>query len=251
MSGTKRKYFILCKLICCVCYGISWQGSSVLSEKIEGMQPANFPDTLCFAAAWSPLYPGFGIQEGMLYAGTAFFDLSLKSQYHTLMSNHQLSLGFPILSETAIKAGLQLHYTLSALHGNEILHKGSCSGGLVIRPQPNWQVSLFSMHMLTFPVDSVEHLLEPELSAGLTLNILPRFSTSIYCSKSLNLPWRSYVGFDWDIVQNISINAIYELGTNNIALRLDVGIGKIETTGSFALHSYLGLTQGYAFTYGY
>ena len=184
MRGAKFKYFILFSVFFAGANAAVWHiGSSFPGAIRDGplaysQNCALFPDTLCVMSAWSPVYQKFGIQEGMIYVGTKRFDLSLKTQYHALMSNHQVSFSFPILNENTLKAGLQLHYTLSALHGVDAQHRGSCSGGLIIKPHPGWKISLYSMHLLSLPCDSTEHLLEAY--SGATFSYSPVSETSMF-----------------------------------------------------------------------
>ena len=145
MSGTKFKHFLAGWFCLAGLYAVDWFIGSVPAIPDERdlfayvLNPASFPDSLCLMSAWSPVYPGFGIREGWIYAGGPGLGLSIKTQYHRLMSNHQLSVGFPILDESYIKAGLQFHYDVSWLHNVEALHKVSCSGAVILQPDPAWQ----------------------------------------------------------------------------------------------------------------
>ena len=251
MSGTNFKCFIVVALIINVCYAVSWH-HSLLTKHVDGedfSHPARYPDTVCFAAYWSPVYRGFGIHEGMVYAGTGNVDVCLQGQYHRLMSNYQLSVGFPVLKEQTISAGLQFHYLLSTLHGVDILHKGSCSGGLILRPRPAWQVSLCSMHMLSFPLDSTERLFEPTVSVGSSLLLLPSLKASLLMEKSLNLPWRTFIGIAWTPIDRICLSLNYEPVVNHISVQIYLGIAQWKATAGIAMHSLLGFDQHYTIAY--
>ena len=251
MSGTNLKYFVACKLFFCFCYAVTWYHSSMMIQTPEGnyRQPASFPDTLCVAASWSPVFSGFDIHEGLIYIGTQKFDISIRSQYHRLMSNHQITLGFPVLKEKSLMAGLQCHYNLSALHGVETLHKGSCSGGLIIRPQSDWQVFLYSMHILSFPRDSSEHILESQVGTGFIGQLLPSLIGSLTFTKSANLPWRFNIGLTWRMIKSITVGANYEAGVNHISVFLSIGLKNWRANTIFTMHSYLGLGQQYMMIY--
>ena len=249
MSGTKLKYLIICRVFFGACYAVTWNiGSTV--PMIFGkdpqtcvFHPAIFPDTLCFASSWSNTFKGYGIHEGMVYGGSSNFDISFITQYHRLMSNHRLNIGFPILKEKNIKAGLQLHYTLSALHGVGSKHKGSCSGGVIISPTPDWQVSLYSMHLLGYPRDSTEHVLEAKIGAMCSIRILPSFKFAVQTNKTVNTSWRFLMGVIWQPISIISMGLKSEFESDNIFFDLMVTPGKWKILLTLSLHRYLGLTQ--------
>ena len=249
MSGTKLKYLIICRVFFCACYAVTWNIGSIMptiygkDPQSCAFHPAIFPDTMCFASSWSNTFRGFGIQEGMIYGASSQFDVSVITQYHRLMSNHQLNIGFPILNEENIKAGLQLHYTLSALHGVDSKHKGSCSGGLIISPMSGWQVSLYSMHMLGYPRDSTEHILEAKIGAMSSIRILPSLKLAVQTHKMVNTSWRLLVGATWQPIHIMSMGLKYELGNDNIFFDIVVSPGKWRLRLSLGLYRYLGLTQ--------
>ena len=249
MSGTNLKYLIFCRVFFCACYAVTWNIGSIMPTTYGKdpqscvFHPAIFPDTLCFASSWSNAFKGFEIHEGMIYGSSGKFDISVITQYHRLMSNHQLNIGFPVLNENNIKAGLQLHYTLSALHGVGSKHKGSCSGGLIISPTPDWQVSLYSMHLLRYPRDSTEHMLEAKLGAISSIWILPSFKLSVQTHKMVNTSWRLLIGAAWQPIQILSMGLKYELNNNNFFFDLALMPGNWRIGLSLYLHRYLGLTQ--------
>ncbi len=256
MSGVKIKYII----IYCVCFSLShavvWHVSSFpagnRSDAISSaLHPAYFPDTLCLASVWSPVYTGFGIQEGMIYGGGRGFDLSLKTQYHKLMSNHMLTFGFPILREEQIRAGLQFHYTLSALHGIDMQHKGSCSGGLLLNPHPDWVISLYSMHLLSFPRDSTEHLLEASTGAMMSLSLIPELQISIVFQKRVLLPWQMFLGVNYRPWKVLACSLKYGLSEHELELGLSIAPGRWQMQAIINYHRYLGLTQKIVIAYAY
>ena len=251
MSGAKMTRFFICSMFFSIAFALSWYHDSLIpwSRQSQVSHPAIFPDTLYLALSWSPVYPAFDIQEGLFYAGNNTFSLMLKTQYHKMMSNHQITFGFPILKEPKIRAGLQFHYTLSTVHGEDVLHRGSCSGGLILHPQPEWQVSLSSMHVLTFSGDSARHILEPVFSAGFSYAPISYLHIFSMFKKSVNLPWRTFVGVKWELVKPLALDLCYEVMSQHISLNLTMDFGKISANTLLGLHSYLGLTQDYMITY--
>jgi len=251
MSGTNMTRILICTLFFSYASALMWYHESVMpwSRQAKLAHPAIYPDTLCLALSWSPICIGFDIHEGFFYAGSDKFELSIKSQYHELMSNHQLSIGMPIVNDTAIQAGIQLHYTLSALHGVESIHRGSCSGGLILHPRPEWQVSLSSMHILAFPGDSAAQILEPNFSVG--FSFVPMKNLRIYSmfKKSVNLSWRAFVGVKWELPKALSLGCCYEMSSQHIVLNMSVGIGHLFADNTFGRHSYIGLTQVHMISY--
>jgi len=251
MSGTKFKYFILFTVFFTVTNAAVWHiGSSFPYTIRDGplayaQSPVLFSDTLCVASAWSPVYRKFGIQEGLIYIGGRGYDLSFKTQYHSLMSNHQLSFGFPVLNETALKAGLQLHYTLSALHGIDTQHKGSCSGGLLILPHPNWEISLYSMHLLSFPRDSIEHLLEENSGCGFTYSLLPELNLSVVFQKRVLLPWQMFLGIQYKPWKVLACSMQFEIEEHQWEIVLNISPGRWVVQAIVRYHPFLGFSQQY------
>jgi hypothetical protein len=252
MSGMKQKYVVASILLFGFTYAVNWNHSLMLNAQGDNyIYPASFPDTLCVATSWSPIYRGFDIHEGSIYFGTRNFDISIIGQFHRLMSNYQLTVGFPVLKEETLLAGLQCHYHLSTLHGVETIHKGSCSGGLIVRPQPTWQVSLYSMHLLSFPRDSCERFLEPRLTAQCAISILPSLNVSLGVSKTLNLPWRVYLGATLSIVDEFSMSLNYEPVVNNLSVQIHIALNNWRTDARLGVHSVLGFDQRYKLAYEY
>jgi len=257
MSGTKFKYFILFTVFIAVTDAAVWHiGSSFPYVMRKGplayaQSPVLFPDTLSVASVWSPVYREFGIQEGMVYIGARGFDLSLKTQYHSLMSNHQLSFGFPILTETTLEAGLQLHYTLSALHGIETQHKGSCSGGLKITPHPDWGISLYSMHFLSFPRDSTEHLLEANSGCAFAYSLLPELKLSLVFQKRVLLPWQMFLGVQYKPWKVLACAIQFEIGEHQWEIELNICPGRWVIQAVVRHHPFLGFSQQYVIAYVY
>ena len=257
MSGTKFKYFILFTVFFAVTDAAVWHiGSSFPYAIRDGplayaQSPVLFSDTLCVASVWSPVYRKFGIQEGLIYIGCSGFDLSLKTQYHSLMSNHQLSFGFPVLNETALKAGLQLHYTLSALHGIDTQHKGSCSGGLLILPHSDWGISLYSMHLLSFPRDSIEHLLEANSGCAFTYSLLPELELSVVFQKRVLLPWQMFLGIQYKPWKVLACSMQFEIEEHQWEIELNISPGRWVVQAIVRHHPFLGFSQQYVIAYVY
>lgn len=251
MSGAKRKYLIVSNLFIGVAFAVNWYQSSLMVNADNFDHPARFPDSLCIATSWSPVYRGFDIHEGSIYFGIRNFDISIIGQFHRLMSNYRISIGFPILKEESLLAGLQCHYHVSTLHGVETIHKGSCSGGLIIRPQPTWQVSLYSMHLLSFPRDSCEHFIESQLGAQCSVSILPTVEIFLGAIKTYHLPWYVHVGAVWTIADEFSIGLNYEPVVNHISAQIHIGFGKWNVKTQLAVHSVLGFNQHYMLAYEY
>ena len=257
MSGAKFKYIILFTVLFAGANAAVWYiGSSFPCAIRDGplayiQNPALFPDTLCTASVWSPVYRKFGIQEGMIYGGGKGFDLSLKTQYHTLMSNHQLSFGFPILDETMIQAGLQFHYTLSALHGIDTRHKGSCSGGMLIRPHLNWEISLYSMHLLSFPRDSTEHLLEANSGCAFAYSLLRKLKLSVVFQKRVLLPWQMFLGIQYKPWKILACSMQYEIEEHQWEIELNICPGRWVVQAIVRHHPFLGFSQQFVIAYVY
>ena len=257
MSGTKFKFIMLFTLFFVGAYAAVWHiGSSFPCAIRDGPEvflqhPAMFPDTLCVASGWTPVYRKFGVQEGLIYGGSNGFDLSLKTQYHELMSNHQVSFGFPILNENALKAGLQLHYTLSALHGIDTRHRGSCSGGLLILPHPNWEISLYSMHLLSFPGDSIEHLLEPRSGCAFAFSPIRKTSLGLVFQKRSLLPWQVMLGFAYEPCKEFSVSLQYDVTDHQWEISLNVRPRRWWFQSIVRHHPYLGFSQQIVIAYAY
>ncbi|MEA2077541.1 MAG: hypothetical protein U9O95_05935 [Candidatus Marinimicrobia bacterium] len=215
------------------------------------LHPACFPDTLCLASVWSPVYKGFGIQEGMIYGGSRGFDLSLKTQYHPLMSNHMLTFGFPILKEEQIRAGLQFHYTLSSLHGIDIRHKGSCSGGLLLYPHPDWVISFYSMHLLSFPRDSTEHLLEAATGTMISYSIIPGLQISMAFQKRVLLSWQMLFSVSYRPWEVLAGSVRYGVTEHELEVELSIDPGRWQMQVILNYHRYLGMTQKIVIAYAY
>ncbi|MCK5817257.1 MAG: hypothetical protein KAH15_04565 [Candidatus Marinimicrobia bacterium] len=253
----KFKYFILFTVLFAVTDAAVWHiGSSFPYAIRDGplayaQSPVLFSDTLCVASAWSPVYRKFGIQEGLIYIGGRGYDLSFKTQYHSLMSNHQLSFGFPVLNETALKAGLQLHYTLSALHGIDTQHKGSCSGGLLILPHPDWEISLYSMHLLSFPRDSIEHLLEANSGCAFTYSLLPELKLSVVFQKRVLLPWQMFLGIQYKPWKVLACSMQFEIEEHQWEIELNICPGRWVVQAIVRHHPFLGFSQQYVIAYVY
>lgn len=257
MSGTKFKYIVLFTVFFAVADAAVWHIGSSFPYAIRddpfayAQSPALFPDTLCVASGWSPVYRKFGIQEGMIYIGARGFDLSLKTQYHILMSNHQLSFGFPVLNETTVQAGLQLHYTLSALSGVDSQHRGSCSGGMIISPHPDWKISLYSMHLLSFPRDSTEHLLEAYSGCAFVYSLLPELNMSLVFQKRVLFPWQMFLGINYKPWEVLACSIQYEVAEHQWEIGLSICPGRLMIRAILKHHPYLGFSQQYMIAYVY
>jgi hypothetical protein len=256
MSGAKFKYIMVYCLCFTFMHATVWHVSAgPPSVKVNALNyalhPAEFPDTLCLLSLWSPIYSGFGIQEGMIYGGGRGFDLSLKTQYHRLMSNHMLTVGFPILTEDQIYAGLQFHYTLSALHGVDTQHKVSCSGGMCLKPHPNWDISLYSMHLLSFPRDSTEHLLEASSGCKITYSILPQLQIFGTAQKRASLPWQTYFGVHYKPWKILNCALEYEISEHQLECIINICPGRWQFGMSLNVHALLGMSQHIMIAYVY
>jgi len=257
MSGTKLKYIIIFAVFFAAADAAVWHIGSSFPYAIRdsplayAQSSALFPDTICVASVWSPVYRKFGIQEGMIYIGAKGFDLSLKTQYHALMSNHQLSFGFPVLNEKTLKAGLQLHYTLSALHGIDTQHKGSCSGGMIIDPHPDWKISLYSMHLLSFPRDSTEHLLEASSGCSVAYSPITKLSMTMTLQKRNMFPWQLVFGVHYVPWKVLSASLKFDVTEQQWEMGFSICPGKWWMQAIVRYHSYLGFSQQYVIAYVY
>jgi len=159
-------------------------GAAVRNDPLwYAVNTAFFPDTLCLMSAWTPGFGGYGIQEGFVYAGRRFGSLSFKTQHHHLMSNHDLSIGIPILKEEQIRAGIRLTYGLSHIPGVETLHGGSCSGAVSLRPHPHWDIMMQTEHCFSFPQDKSLRFFEPATSVRLRWDSGGPVTMHIHISK--------------------------------------------------------------------
>lgn len=255
MSGTKLTFTLLLSMIFGMCFALSWHADSYLPYPVNNdpvdfiMHPGSFPDTLCIASSWSPVYAGFGIYEGMIYGGTSKFDLSVKSQYHRLMSNYQMSAGFPLLKNQDLQAGLQFHYTMSLLHGDVAMHRLSCSGGLVLTPDPRLTISALSHHMLGFPADSCIRILQPDFQTTAIFHATSFLNLSIGAKKAGSMPWRLYLGARvsyrdviWGAIQ-------YECSEHCLSLQISLCPGSWVCRFRAGFHRILGFTQDYVIAY--
>ncbi len=256
MSGMKFKYLMAYCLYFSLMNAAVWHIDAFPSNINTGamsyvLHPAAFPDSLCVLSLWSPVYYGFGIQEGMIYVGGSGFDLSLKTQYHRLMSNHMLTFGFPILNEDQVSAGLQFHYTLSALHEVDTQHKVSCSGGMLLHPHPDWDISLYSMHLSSFPRDSTEHLLEPSSGCGIAYSVLSNLQITAAVQKRVSLPWQMFFGVYYKPWKVLNCTLKYEISEHELEMRLNICPGRWQLGMSLKTHAYLGMSEQILIAYVY
>lgn len=160
-----------------------------------------------------------------------------------------LSLGFLILSEADIEAGLQFHYLLSSLPGSGSEHRLSCSAGLLIRPSPDWELSLFSRHLLCFPCDSTENLLELLSGIGLSYRVLPQLKLTISAKKRLFFPWQVSFGVRFQTWHFLSCFGAYDLSLGKMDMGISLDPGKWSFQLHVGCHRYLGLTQELVIAY--
>ena len=257
MSGTKRKYLVLCSMLFSVVYAVTWgMGSecSVYSQEEPlyfAMHPAMYPDRFSVASVWTPTYAGFKVQEAMIYGASSRFDLSLKSQMHRLMSNHMLSLGFPILKESHIRAGLQFHYLASLLYQQDVQHKVSCSGGVIVEPESCWCVSFYFRHLTHFPSDSLESTLEAISGASMEFQLIPQLSLSATVQKRILFTWDLFIAVHFDPIPLLSCYAAYEISESNLYLGLALKPGHWRFYYHAECHRYLGFVQEFVIAYEY
>jgi hypothetical protein len=215
------------------------------------MHPACYPDSFCVASIWTPTFSGFHVQEAMIYAGGPKFDLSLTSQFHRLMSNHMLSLGFPILKESYIHAGLQFHYVNSFLYQQDTQHKFSCSGGVIVEPDSSWCVSFYSRYLLYFPQDSIESTLEPLSGASIEYHFIPQLMLSATFQKRILFAWDCILAAHYDPWPLLSCYAAYELSEGNLYFGFSLKPGQWKFQYHAECHRYLGIVQKIAIAYAY
>lgn len=255
MSGTKLKILVLCCVLFSVIQGVTWDiGSefSIFSQEdplYYAMHPASYPDSFCVASIWTPTFAGFHVQETMIYAAGSKFDLSLTSQFHCLMSNHMLSLGFPILKESHIHAGLQFHYVSSLLYQQDVQHKFSCSGGVILEPDSSWCVSFYSRHLLHFPQDSVESTLEAISGICIEYRLIPQFMLSASLQKRVFFSWDFLIAAHYDPWPLLSCYAAYELSEGNLYFGFSLKPGHWKFQYHAECHRYLGIVQKFVIAY--
>ena len=212
---------------------------------------AFFPDTLCLVSAWTPGFRGYGIQEGYVYGGSHFGSLSFKTQYHHLMSNHDLSIGIPLLREEQIRAGVRLTYGLSSIHGVETLHGGSCSGAVNIRPHPHWDIFMQTEHCLSFPQDKSIRFFEPVTSVRLRWDPGGPVTMNVFISKQEYLPWEAGVLIAGSLWDTLYPSLLYAVPDGRLVLTIRIRIGRFNIHESLAYHPYLGITQSVFIAYAY
>jgi len=212
---------------------------------------ALFPDTLCMISAWTPGYKGYGIQEGLVYAGTRFASLSFKTQYHRLMSNHDLSIGIPILKEDQIRAGIRLTYGLSAIPGVETLHGGSCSGAINIRPHPHWDIFMQTEHCLFFPQDRSMRFFEPVTKALLRWDPGGPISMNVFISKREYLPWDAGLQVAGSLWGALYPSLLYVVPDGRLALTIRIRIGRFNIHECLSYHPFLGVSQSVFISYAH
>lgn len=213
--------------------------------------PSLFADTLCFVSGWSPGFREFGIREGLIYAGTRSFSLSFMTQYHRLMANHVLSAAFPVLKEEHLRAGLEVHYGISAIPGLETLHGGSCSGSVRLVPHPQWQVLLRSRYALSFPREPAAGIFESETLAGISYAPLPFIRLSGCLSKRAALPWKGVLQMSYLPGKALTLTAGYDVWDNDLALRIRVRVRRWEVEENLRLHPVLGISHLLFIAYAY
>lgn len=213
--------------------------------------PSVFADTLCFVSAWSPGFREFGICEGLFYAGSRSFALTFVTQHHRLMGNHVLSAAFPVIKGENIRAGLELHYGISAIPGFETRHGGSCSGAVRLFPHPQWQVMLRSRYMLAFPQEPAAGIFESGILAGITYAPLPFVRLSGCLSKCAALPWSGVLQLSCLPGKALSVSAGYDIWDRDLALRIRVRVRRWQVEENLRFHPVLGISHMIFIAYAY
>lgn len=255
MSGTKLICLILCCLQVTFVSAVTWNiaDDMFLFQKNDfqnfSNSPFSYPDSLSFAAAWLPLYHGFGVHEGMIYLGWPKGDISIKSQMHDLMSNHEITYGFPVLNEEHIKGGIQLHYQCSFLYNENIIHQGSISAGIALLPQNPWRISFYTMDMLHFPRNSDQALKEARIGLSIDLELFPNLVLSVDIQKYSALAWNAGISASISLFKFITIIPTYKIRSHEFGIKLNLEVRKWGIELGYSWHEYLGSMENIMVSY--
>lgn len=227
-----------------------WSDTKFNDPLSQLAQTALFPDTLSIISGWSPVFSSFGIHEGLLYAGFRNIDLSLKTQYHRLMTNHVLAAGFPVLREEHILAGLRINYAFSTIQGYSAQQAGSCSGGVVMHPESQWQISLQSLNALSFADDS-SRFFEPCTYASAVFSPGGGLNIAGGLNKRKDLPWQVYFGVSYRLREMLHISADLECYTGDLRFSVVLKIKRWHIYECVRFHPGLGMSQSIFLSYAY
>ena len=259
----RAKHILLCCIFSGCLYAAVWHIEDLINCSSDGqipdkhnplsciVNPAVFPDTLCFVSGWSPCFSGFGVQEGLIYVGLPRISFTFITQYHRLMSNHAVTVAFPVLQENHIHAGLQIHYGISIIPDIETVHSGSCSGGILVFPHPQCTISLLTRYGMTFPQDKTYRLFEPLTSVSVAYFPYSTLTMVGGLQKREYLPWQGFAGLvyrPWDVFQ---VSALYEISSGQLKMNLQLALGRWSTNECVNIHPYLGMSQGIFIGYAY
>lgn len=257
MSGTKMTCFIMCALQCTCLFAVAWNTTETIISAKENnpltysISPVLYPDTFCVATSWTPVYHGFNVHEGMVYLGWSNADVSLKSQIHPLMSNHELSVGFKILDQEQIEAGLQFHYSCSFLYGQDTKHEGSVSGAVSVHPSYLCDVTFYSFRILSFPHESTRTLFESQSGAQLSYDIFSSLIASLALEKRDGLPWELVLGISYSIIPSISFLISYQIQSEELVFGASASVHRWQVLCHICRHEYLGFNEHLVIAYNY
>lgn len=257
MRGRKITYFMICIIQCISLFAVAWNtAGSFISVKEKNplnfiISPVCYPDTFCLATSWSPIYQGFNIHEGMIYAGWQNVDFSLKSQLHPLMSNHELSAGFKILDQEQIKAGLQFHLSSSFLYNYGSEHEGAVSGAVSVYPEKAWEILFYSLRFLSFPHDSARGLFEVQSGLMVNFDILPSLNAVLALEKRDALPWGLIINMSYSMIPYMGLFLSYKIQSSEMALGSSLSFGRWQILFTASYHEYLGFREDIILAYKY
>ncbi len=255
MSGTKLTYFILCLVQVVFIFAVSWNISNDMhlggNDDILSLpeSPCLYPDSFAVVTLWSPVYHGYDVHEALIYAGWTGLDVSIKSQIHPLMSNHKITLGFPVLHEKQVYAGIHVHYTCSFLYGIDYKHQGSVSSALEIMPQEHWKIGIYTYDFLSFPTDSAIYINDARIGAYASVDLFPKLKLSLDVNKYRSLAWDPGIGLSYKPFDCFSCAAKYRLHSTQLCVNCQLKIRSWCLLLEFTEHSYLGFGEKLVLAY--
>ncbi|MDD3095014.1 MAG: hypothetical protein PHD63_02105, partial [Candidatus Marinimicrobia bacterium] len=220
MSGSRKIFLCVCLLP--VCHAALWHiddllelsQAAFLADKGSALQyavdPSAFPDSFALCCTVSPAYSAFAVREGLLCLAFPRLSFTLNAQYHPLIGNYRVTGAFPLLRESQIQAGLQIHYALSQIPGYDTRHSVSCSGGLQIIPHSDWRIFLFNRHFMDLSTEDQPPFLEPLLHAGLSYSPGCVFQFNGGLRKRADYGWQIYGGLSCMPVSVLQLGLQYD-----------------------------------------
>lgn len=212
---------------------------------------AVFPDSLCLAMMLSPAYRGYGVKDGLLYAGFRNLSLTIAGQQHSLMGNYRLDAGIGILKEEHICAALKFHYIYSAIRGYDKKHGLSCSGAFRIMPEQHWEIQVSSRHFLQLPEELCAHISENCIKCGFLYKPADYITTGYTLQKRAGFGWQSLVHISASYRNYISGILQFTYPESELQILLQLGFGRWRIMECLRMHPKLGFshTAGIAYVY--